>query len=67
MSVCVWPDSSVGIATGYRLDGQGLNPGGDVIFRVSRPALGPTKPPVKWIPGISREGGGGLSATGACC
>ena len=36
------PGSSVGIATGYGLDGPGSNPGGDEIFRPSRPALGPT-------------------------
>jgi len=36
------PGSSVGIATEYGLDGPGSNPGGDEIFRPSRPALGPT-------------------------
>ena len=37
-----------------RLDGPGSNPGGDDIFRTSRPALGPTQPPVQWVPGLSR-------------
>jgi len=43
----IGPCSSVGIATDYGVDGPGSNPGGDEIFRPSRPALGPTQPPVK--------------------
>ena len=56
-NVCKWlcgPGSSVGIATYYRLDGPGSNPGGHEIFRPSRPALGPIQPPVQWLPGLSR-------------
>ena len=52
---CSLPGSSVGIATDYGLDGPGSNPSGDEIFRLSRPALRPTQPPVKWVPGISRR------------
>ena len=48
------PGSSVGIAIDYWLDGPGSNPGGDEIFRPSRPALGSTQTPVKWVPGLSR-------------
>ena len=52
------PGSSVGIATDYGLDGPGSNSGGDEIFRPSRPALGPTHPPVQWVPVLSRGRGG---------
>jgi len=48
------PGSSVGIATDYGLESPGSNPGGNEIFRPSRPTLGPTQPTVKWVPGVSR-------------
>ena len=48
------PGSSVGIANDYGLDVPGSNLGGNEIFRPSRPSLGPTQPPVKWVPGLSR-------------
>jgi len=49
------PDSTVGLVTGYGLDGPGIE------FRwwrdfphLSRLVLGPTQPPVQWVQGLSR-------------
>jgi len=38
----------------YELEVPGSNPGWDEIFRPSRPTLGPTQPPVNWVPGLFR-------------
>jgi len=48
------PGSSVGIATDYGVDGPESIPGGNEIFHPSRPVLGPTQPPVKWVLGFSQ-------------
>ena len=63
--VACGPGSSVGIVTGYGLDGPGSNSGGGRDFpHLSRPALGPTQPPVQLaqsFPGV--KSGRGVTLT----
>jgi len=48
--------SSVGMATGYGLDGRGIESRwGRDFSHLSKPGLGPTPPPVQWVPALSRD------------
>jgi hypothetical protein len=64
MSLITSRDSSVGIVTGYWLDGRGSVPVRDKILPfsiTSKSALGLTQPAIQWVsgtlyPGVKRQG-----------
>jgi hypothetical protein len=56
-------DSSVGIVTCYGLDGPGIeSQWGPDFPHPSRLVLGPTQPPLQWVPSHSQG-----KAAGVCC
>jgi hypothetical protein len=59
------PGSVVGVATGYGLDGPGIESRWGRDFpHLSKLALGSTQPPVQWVLGFSRgKRGRGVTLT----
>ena len=48
-------NKAVGMATRYRLDSPGIESRWGRDFpHLSRPALGPTQPPIQWVLGLSQ-------------